>query len=150
MVHALTIWKHYLLDTTLVVKTDHQSLKYFFTQKKLSPMQMRWVNFLSMFHFTVESMKGKDNLVVDALSRRLEVGAIIIRYHTNFTVMRDLYAIDTDFSQVWHCLQQGNIRTAFSIREGFLMMQDQLCTESWRNVMHLLLEDTGEFFQPHK
>ena len=51
VVHALTVWKHYLLGADFVIKTDHQSLRYFLTQKKLSEKQMRWVNFLSMSDF---------------------------------------------------------------------------------------------------
>ena len=31
VIHALTNWKHYLLGADFVVKTDHQSLRYFLT-----------------------------------------------------------------------------------------------------------------------
>ena len=51
VIHALSIWKHYLLGADFVIKTDHQSLQYFLTQRKLSEKQMRRANFLSMFHF---------------------------------------------------------------------------------------------------
>ena len=47
VIHALDSWKHYLLGTAFVIHTDHQSIKYFMTQTKLSEKQMRWANFLS-------------------------------------------------------------------------------------------------------
>ena len=47
IMHALDIWKHYLLGTLFIFCTDHQSLKYFLTQTKLSDKQMHWANFLS-------------------------------------------------------------------------------------------------------
>ena len=40
VIHALTNWKHYLLGANFVVKTDHQSLRYFLTQTKLSDFKM--------------------------------------------------------------------------------------------------------------
>ena len=41
VIHALDTWKHYLLGTPFIIRTDHQSLKYFMTQTKLFDKQMR-------------------------------------------------------------------------------------------------------------
>ena len=71
VIHALNTWKHYLLETPFIIRTDHQSIKYFMTQTKLSnKQQMRWANFLSQFHFHIAHVPGKQNAVTDALSRR--------------------------------------------------------------------------------
>ncbi|MCO5557994.1 hypothetical protein L7F22_011568 [Adiantum nelumboides] len=51
VMHALYNWKYFLLCADFVVQTDHQTLRYFLTQAKLSEQLMRWANFLSMFHF---------------------------------------------------------------------------------------------------
>lgn len=51
VVHALSSWRHYFLGADFVVQIDHQTLRYFLTQTKLSEKHMRWANFLSMFHF---------------------------------------------------------------------------------------------------
>ena len=59
VIHALDSWKHYLLGTTFVIHTDHQSIKYFMTQTKLSEKQMRWANFLLQFHFHFAHIPGK-------------------------------------------------------------------------------------------
>jgi hypothetical protein len=36
IVHALKIWRHYLLGNTCHIHTDHKSLKYIFTQADLN------------------------------------------------------------------------------------------------------------------
>lgn len=36
VVFALKIWRHYLYGTRCEIFTNHKSLKYFFTQKKLN------------------------------------------------------------------------------------------------------------------
>ena len=42
MVHALKIWRHYLLGHRCQIYTDHKSLKYVFTQNDLNLRQRRW------------------------------------------------------------------------------------------------------------
>ena len=58
VIHALSSWKHYLLGTPFILRTDHQSLRYFMTQTKLSEKQMRWANFLYQFHFHIAHVLG--------------------------------------------------------------------------------------------
>jgi len=39
VVHCLSVWRHYLLGSRFVVKTDNVATSYFQTRKKLSPKQ---------------------------------------------------------------------------------------------------------------
>ena len=41
VVFALKIWRHYLYDVQCEIFTDHKSLKYMFTQRKLNMRQKR-------------------------------------------------------------------------------------------------------------
>jgi hypothetical protein len=43
IMHALTKFRQYLVGSKFVVKTDHNSLKYFLEQKDLSERQQKWV-----------------------------------------------------------------------------------------------------------
>jgi hypothetical protein len=71
IMHALTKLRQYLVGNKFVVKTDHNSLKYFLDQKDLSERQKKWVSKIQAFNFDIEYVKGKRNIVADALSRRL-------------------------------------------------------------------------------
>ena len=42
VVHALKIWRHYLIGNKCEIYTDHKSLKYIFTQPDLNLRQRRW------------------------------------------------------------------------------------------------------------
>jgi hypothetical protein len=70
IMHALTKFRQYLVGRRFVVKTDHNSLKYFLNQKDLSERQQKWVSMIQAFDFDIEYVKGKRNVVADALSRR--------------------------------------------------------------------------------
>ena len=127
VVHALSIWKHYLLGADFLIKTDHQSLRYFLTQRKLSEKQMRWANFLSMFHFHFIHTPGKTNQVADALSRRPKLNAVTTIHHEDLSNMPNLYADDEDFKEVWAVLKEGKSAPPFSIKDGFLYHHQAIC-----------------------
>jgi hypothetical protein len=70
IMHALTKFKQYLVGNKFVVKTDHNSLKYFLEQKDLSERQQKWLMKVQEFDFDIEYVNGKKNIVANALSRR--------------------------------------------------------------------------------
>jgi hypothetical protein len=43
IMHALTKFRQYLVGNKFMVKTDHNSLKYFLEQKDLGERQQKWV-----------------------------------------------------------------------------------------------------------
>ncbi|XP_073133683.1 uncharacterized protein [Henckelia pumila] len=68
VVFALNIWRHYLYGAKCEIFTDHQSLKYLFTQKELNMRQRRWIELLKDYDLTISYHPGKANKVADALS----------------------------------------------------------------------------------
>jgi hypothetical protein len=71
IVHALKMWRHYLMGRKFELKTDHSGLKHLFEQPTLNARQTRWLEFLSEYDFDIKHIKGKENKVVDALNRRV-------------------------------------------------------------------------------
>ena len=67
---ALINFIQYLVGNKFVVKTDHNNLRYFLTKKDLNEMQQKWLSKIQAFDFDIEYVKGKNNVVADALSRR--------------------------------------------------------------------------------
>ena len=43
VVHALKIWRYYLLGNKVHIYMDHKSLKYILTQYELNMRQQRWL-----------------------------------------------------------------------------------------------------------
>ena len=69
VIHALKMWRNYLLGIFFTLMTDHISLNYFFTQIEWNARQARWLSFLSEFDMDIEHIKGKENKIFDTLSR---------------------------------------------------------------------------------
>ena len=68
--HALAKFRQYLVGNKFVVKTNHNSLRHFLTQKDLNERKRKWVSKIQAYDFDIEYVKGKNNIVVDALSLR--------------------------------------------------------------------------------
>ena len=70
VIHALRTWRYYLDGTKFTVNTDHDTLRHFPTQPKLTRRQARWMELLQEYDFDFKYKRGVDNIVPDALSRR--------------------------------------------------------------------------------
>jgi hypothetical protein len=70
VVHALKIWRHYIIGKRCEVYSDPKSLKYIFTQPDLNLRQRRWLELIKDFDLRINYHLGKANVVADALSRR--------------------------------------------------------------------------------
>lgn len=80
VVHYLRTWRHYLLGSRFVVKTDNVATSYFQGQKKLSPKQARWQDFLAEFDMVMEYKPRRTNQEADALSRKAELASLRLEW----------------------------------------------------------------------
>jgi len=51
--------------------SDHSGLRYLFDQSNLNVRYARWLATISEFDFDIRYIKGKENQVADALSRKV-------------------------------------------------------------------------------
>ena len=70
IIHAITIWRVYLLDGKTMVETDHKSLEEVLEQKTISRRMARWYDTLAEFNIDFKYLPGARNQIADAISRR--------------------------------------------------------------------------------
>ena len=59
VIFALNIWRPFLFGETFEIYTDHKSLKYLFSQKKLNMRQIRWLELLKDYDFIIQYHPGR-------------------------------------------------------------------------------------------
>jgi hypothetical protein len=113
IVHALRKWKHYLMGKRFEMRTNHNGLKYLFDRPTLNARQRIWLEFLSEYDFDIKNIKGKENKVVDALSRRVHgMHATAISMYQSYLKhgIIETAKSDLQYNDLVAKLQQGNLQ----------------------------------------
>ena len=113
------------------LRTDHCGLKYLFDQPTLNARQARWLEFLCEFDFEIKHIKGKENKVVDAISRKVQemhVASLSIFQSDLRKHIVNHVAGDELHEQVKDKLQQQSLEKRY---EGY----------SWKKMEFLLIKE---------
>ena len=71
MVQALKKWKHYLLQKEFIVYTDNHAPNFLNRQDKINHRNVKWVEKIQAFTFSIKHKNGTINKVADALRKRI-------------------------------------------------------------------------------
>ena len=69
IVFALDKFRPYILESKIIIFTDHAALKFLMSKSITKPRLIRWILLLQEFHYEFRDKKGMENLVADHLSR---------------------------------------------------------------------------------
>lgn len=69
---TLQKWRPYLLGRSFTIKIDQQALKFLLEQRVSMVAQQKWLSKLLRYDFVFVYKKGKENKVVDVLSKKME------------------------------------------------------------------------------
>ena len=70
VVHAVKVWRHYVMGRKIMIVTDQQALKHLLEQKIATPYQQKFLVKLLGLEYTIKYQLRKKNWVADTLSRR--------------------------------------------------------------------------------
>ena len=90
-------------------------------------MHARWISFLQRFDFVIKHQSGKENKVVDALSRKGSLLTLLSSEIIAFKHLPDLYEEDIDFKDIWYKCSNFIDADDYHIVEGYLFKGEQLC-----------------------
>jgi hypothetical protein len=102
VVHALKIWRHYLMGNRCNIFTDHKSIKYIFTQSELNMRQRRMLELIKDYDLEVHYHPGKASVVADALSRKVHCNCLTVESYSE-TLCEDLRKLRLEI------VEQGNL-----------------------------------------
>jgi ribonuclease HI len=69
VVFALEKFRSYIVNSKVIVYTDHATIKYLLAKKDAKPCLIHWILLLQEFDVEVRDKKGVENVVADQLSR---------------------------------------------------------------------------------
>ncbi|KAI0498351.1 hypothetical protein KFK09_021592 [Dendrobium nobile] len=112
-------------------------------------MHARWLVFLQRFTFSIRHKPGVEKKVADALSRRALLLTQMQTEIIGIEHIKALYTDDADFGSIWKQCHDRPAPDGYSLSNGFLFKQNQLCipVSSW--CQHLLREIHGGGLAAH-
>ena len=75
ILEALKKWKHYFASSSLIIRTNQQSLRYIQEQRVTEGIQHKLLIKLLGYNYSVEYKKGRENRAADALSRQCNLSS---------------------------------------------------------------------------
>ena len=69
VVFAFEKFRSYIVNSKVIVYTDHAAIKYLLSKKDAKPRLIRWILLLQEFDMEIRDKKWSDNVVADHLSR---------------------------------------------------------------------------------
>ena len=128
--------------------SDNISLKYMFDQQNLNARKSRWLSFLSEYDFEIKHIKGKENKVVDALSRNVVTSfvATISSYKTDLEdKLEEAIKRDPEYQNLKEKITQNtfqNVITDYSLNEqGLILFKNRLYVPNISEIKILILNE---------
>ena len=122
VVHALKIWRHYLLGNKCHIYTDHKNLKYIFTQSELNMRQERWLELIKDYDLEVHYHPGKANVVAGALSRKPHYQMVQPLFEDGFHQMHPKVLCHIQLS----CSLKSQVREGQKIDKGIFHLKEKI------------------------
>ena len=128
--------------------TDNKGLKYLLDQPNLNTRQDRWLAFLSEYDFEIQHIKGKENKVVDALSRnaKLNFAAVIDTYKIDLEEqLEEGIRLDKNYEKLQAKVRENlmeSLSIGYSLNEkGLLLYKDRLYVPNVPKIKLLILNE---------
>jgi hypothetical protein len=140
MVHALKIWRHYLMGKRCELCTDLKSLNCIFTQPYLNLRQQRWLESIKDYDLGINYHIEKADVVADIWSQRPHVGQL---------------EVESMLFKLWKELDKLNLRIVanmevMEMEVGSSLLQDihrgQLENEMIQEIKHNIKEGKSPRF----
>jgi hypothetical protein len=106
-------------------------LKHIRGQTKLNKCHAKWVEFIETFPYIIKHKKGKENVIVDPLSRCYTMLSQLDHNFFGLESVKELYATDVDFKDAYENVERGE-------REINMCCRMVFCTVLTSCVFHLV------------
>ena len=97
-------------------------MKHLKGQNKLNKRYARWSKFIKLFPYIIKYKQGKENVVVDALSRRYTLLTSLDAKFLGFEYIKKLYENDSNFNSIYHACEHVAFEK-FYRHDGYLFKE---------------------------
>ena len=129
LVHCLRIFRPYIHGKRTIVRTDQKALRWLLDQKTMSRRQYRWLDDIQSICPELQWIKGSENTIADALSRKSQEHEIGVQVNVIDTIanslpfyddVRSKTQEDDPLRELIKTVEKGKKSTRYSYHDGLL------------------------------
>jgi hypothetical protein len=166
VVHALKLWRHYLIGHQCKIYSDHKSLKYIFTQTDLNLRQHKWLELIKDYDVGINYHPGKANVVADTLSGKKYCNATTVRrmgpesrweiWYLNLAVVNEAaiaveveHTLETEIiraqledeklREIWQLIKENKTSDFSEDDHGTMWLGKRICVPNLKSIRELIL-----------
>jgi hypothetical protein len=124
-------------------------LKHIIGQAKQNKHHAKWVEFIETFPYIIKHKKGKENIIVDALSRRYTMLSQLDHKFFGLESIKELYATDVDFKDAYKNCREGRTWNKYMLHDDLLYHANKLCVPASSICLLFLQEVHGGGLMGH-
>jgi hypothetical protein len=171
VVHALKIWRHYLMGKRCELYMDHKCLKYIFTQSDLNLRQRKWLELIKDYDLGINYHPEKANVVVDAMSQRSHANHLVVKSTSselcdefaNLKIVANMKVLEIDvgssllqeihrsqvedekIQEIKHNIKEEKLPAFSEAEQGVLWYKGRICVPNVKGLKDMILHEAHEF-----
>ncbi|KAK1596217.1 hypothetical protein QYE76_018556 [Lolium multiflorum] len=115
---------------------------YLKSQHNLNKRHAKWVEFIESFPYVIKYKKGKENVVADALSRKITLLLTRLEFHIlGLEEIKELYPSDAFFGPIFAKCSVDHGFDDFYLHDGYLFKANKICIPE-SSLRKLLLQES--------
>ncbi|KAK1649256.1 hypothetical protein QYE76_067061 [Lolium multiflorum] len=115
---------------------------YLKSQHNLNKRHAKWVEFIESFPYVIKYKKGKENVVADALSRKITLLLTRLEFHIlGLEEIKELYPSDAFFGPIFAKCSVDRGFDDFYLHDGYLFKANKICIPE-SSLRKLLLQES--------
>ena len=147
--HAITVavrkWRHYLLGSHFIIRTDHKSLRDLMNQTIQTPEQQTYLTKLLGYDYDIEYKSGATNIVADALSRIPTQGTFLSLSLPNFDFLdqlrQSLHSSQSYTTLLQDILQHPDLHPGYTTNRDMIFLHKKLWLPSDCSFIPALMDE---------
>lgn len=138
---AIAKFRHYLLGSKFIIRTDQKSLRSLMDQSLQTPEQQEWLHKFLGYDFVIEYNPGKENIAADSLSRMFMISWSEPKTRFMQQLLDEVKSNDKMQELITQCKDHPQLKPHYTTKEGLLYWKGRLVIPDASNLIQMILKE---------
>jgi hypothetical protein len=138
---AISKFRHYLLGSKFIIRTDQKSLRSLMDQSLQTPEQQEWLHKFLGYDFVIEYKPGKENVAADSLSRMFMMSWSEPKTQLMQQLLEEVSKNDKLQELINQCKNQPQLKPHYTTKGGLLYWKGRVVIPENSELIQKILQE---------